>query len=165
MALGVGLGGRLHHHAHQLLCARRPEQHPASVAKFCAHRGNRLAERAVRVNACAVAVGNVDEHLRQRLYARSEFCERAVRRNLSSEHKGRQYAVARGGVVGENHVPGLLAAKRVTALAHRLEHVAVANGGFDDGDVGLAHCTVESKVAHHGGHQRAAIQRARALHR
>ena len=50
--------------------------------------------------------------------------------------------------------PGLLAAEREAAVAHRLEHVAVADGGLVDGDAGAPHRLDEAEVAHHRGHDR-----------
>ena len=51
-----------------------------------------------------------------------------------------------------DHVAGLLAAERVAADPHRLEHVAVADLGLPDAEPGRLHRLDEAEVAHHRGH-------------
>ena len=53
---------------------------------------------------------------------------------------------------------GLLAAEGVATLTNLLEHVAVANFGFDHFDTGLLHRNTKTKVAHHGCNQCVACQ-------
>ncbi len=58
-------------------------------------------------------------------------------------------SVTRGGVLAHDDVTGLLAAERVAALVHVLEHVAVSDSGLSDGDPVLAHRDMQTEVAHH----------------
>jgi hypothetical protein len=75
--------------------------------------------------------GDVDQHLRQPGHHRGELGERLAGGGHPLEQVERgEDAVAGGGVVAHDHVAGLLAAERVAAGLHRLEHVAVADLGL-----------------------------------
>ena len=66
-------------------------------------------------------------------------------------------AVARGGIVGEDQVTGVLPAEGVASRAQGLDDVAVAHRGREDGDPGRAQGLMQSQVAHHrAGHRRSA---------
>ena len=56
-------------------------------------------------------------------------------------------------MVGKDHVAGLLAAEVEAAVAHFLQHVAVAHAGFAQADAGIAQGDLQAEVAHHRGHQ------------
>ena len=58
----------------------------------------------------------------------------------------------------------LLAAEGVSALANRIEHVAVADLGLDHFDVVFGHRDAQPEVAHHGCHEGVASEFARLLH-
>ncbi len=94
-------------------------------------------------DAVAIDVAHVDEHLRVDRHDRGELGEGlALSRHLGHEVQARQQAVAGRGVVAHDDVAGLLAAERVAALVHRLEHVAVADGGLEHADAlpAIARC-------------------------
>ena len=100
-----------------------------------------LLERA------AVAHAHVDERLRQLLH-RVAVGQVGAAERLEREQRGGD-AVAGGHEVAVDDVAGLLAAERPVALAQRLEHVAVADGGDRDLDAVLGHRRVEAVVGHH----------------
>ena len=56
-------------------------------------------------------------------------------------------------MAGSTMWPRLLAAERVLAGPHLLEHIAVTDPGGAHRDPGLAHRQVQPEVAHHGGDQ------------
>ena len=80
----------------------------------------------------AAVEADILEQLRQRL----ELAQQLARRRLGLDQRGehlepRDQPVAGGRMVGEDDVPRLLAADVAAALAHLLEHVAVADRGPD----------------------------------
>ena len=78
----------------------------------------------------AALVADVLEHLRQRVEAVADLGYRLALLLHHRQHLQRgDEAVARGGVVRQDDVAGLLAAEVVAVLAHLLEHVAVADRG------------------------------------
>ncbi len=74
---------------------------------------------------------------------------RPARFTASSRGDGGEDAIARGGMVGEDHVSGLFPAERETAGAERFEHVPVSHCGLDHVDPSVAHRKTESEVGHH----------------
>ena len=68
--------------------------------------------------------------------------------------------VAGGGEVALDDVARLLAAERAAAGLHRLEHVAVADGGVDDGHAVRGHRQAEPEVGHHRDDDGVVRQRA-----
>ena len=98
-----------------------------------------VEQRLVRRRAALVDARHVDEGLRQPPDDAGEVGDRRPgRRDACGELQRRQHAVAGGRVRRHDDVPGLLAAERVPAGAHRLEHVPVADRGVDRRDPGLA---------------------------
>ena len=61
--------------------------------------------------------------------------------------------------------PDLLAAQRVAAGVHALEHVAVAHCGLQHLDAVFAHGAVQAEIADHRGDQCAVSQHAALMHR
>ena len=74
------------------------------------------------------------------------------------EHDPGEGAVAGGGVIGEDHVPRLLAAEAEVALLQHVEHVAVADRGLDHRDAVRLERPAQPEVRHHGGDDRVAAQ-------
>ena len=67
-------------------------------------------------------------------------------------------------MVEQDDVAGLLAAEDVATGAHRLEHVAVADGGLDVGDRRARASRCETRVGHHRGDDGVVAQRAATAH-
>ena len=66
----------------------------------------------------------------------------------------REQPVARGGQIGEDHVPTLLTAQAQVLVGQRLEHIAIAHRDLEDLDPVLLHPQPEAEVRHHGGDDR-----------
>ena len=97
--------------------------------------------------------------------AASSATERPERDHARHDLQCRQQAVAGGRVVEHHDVAALLAAELVVAGQHRLEDVAVADGGLQHRDPGGRHGLVQPEVAHHRGHQHVAAGQPRVLAR
>ena len=69
-------------------------------------------------------------------------------------------AVARGGVVAEDHMSALLAADIVSIAEHGFDDIAVADLGAEDFSPVGFEGFIEAEVAHDGGNQRAAFKAA-----
>ena len=69
-------------------------------------------------------------------------------------------AVARGGVVAEDHMSALLAADIVSIAQHGFDHIAVADLGAEDFSTVGFEGFIEAEVAHDGGNQGAALEAA-----
>ena len=127
------LCGGLDHDPDQRLRTRRAQQHAPGIpelgrdALHLGQHGSSGGDRAVGTD--------VDQHLRQPGHDARELGERCPgdRQPLEQQQR-RQQAVAGGRVLGVDDVPALLAAQGVAAGAHRLEDVAVADGGLEHRD-------------------------------
>ncbi len=128
----------LDHDAHDGLGARgRSSTRPVSPSS-ASTSATAAASVGLGVDPGAVDAAHVEQHLRAACCttpARSASV-RPVCGDARQQVQRGEHAVARGGVVGQDHVPALLAAEDVAALAHRLEHVAVAHAGLDHGEAG-----------------------------
>lgn len=117
------------------------------------------------LDAAFMRNGDVEQHLR---ILRADG--RKLRGLLPAAHehveelKRRQLTVAGRGVVGEDRVARLLAAKLVAALIHLFEHVAVAHARADEADAVFAAELVKAEVRHHRRNDRAARELPAALH-
>ena len=100
-----------------------------------------------------VGHAHILEHLRIGRHLRAQAGERL----LAVEHRlhqldGGQDAVARGGVLAQNDVAGLLAADAVAVLHHVFVDEAVAHRRLLITDARLIERLVQAEVAHDGGH-------------
>ena len=76
----------------------------------------------------------------------------------------RNQAIARGGVIGKNDMPGLLSAQIVAAFAHALHHVAIAHAGALQLQAQTIEIAFKPQVGHHRGHHAAAGKLALLQH-
>ena len=79
--------------------------------------------------------------------------------------KSGEEAVAGRGVPRHDDVAALLAAEDEPASSHRLEHVAVADTGLNDGDLSSLHRLLEAEVCHDGRDHSAIDQGTGRIHR
>ena len=89
--------------------------------------------------------------------------ERSRRFTHRQHLQGRHEPVARGGIVGQDDVPGLLAADVEAVLAHVLQHVAVADRGAHHRQAEPLDVAFEPEVRHHRGDE-AALAEPPVLH-
>ena len=129
----------------------RSSTRPASPSlAFAAAAASATAGSAM---AEVLVAPDVQQHLRvpgHQLRCGGDRDARAV--NRRQQVQAGQHAIAGGGVVKLDDVPGLLAAKRVAAVAHRRVDVLVADRGLDHGDARVAHGVVKAEIGHHGDH-------------
>ena len=109
----------------------RTQQHPAGVAQFglgAVDRG--AAPRATTATAALSPTRTLISTCGNLVTTLGQLGQRACRISATVGHQVQrgQQAVTGGGVVGEDQVPGLLAAERVAAGPHVLQHVPVADG-------------------------------------
>ena len=115
----------------------------------------------VALDPGAVHALDVDQDLRKLGHHRGQVLQRTAGEcHLSGNLQAGEDAVAGCGVVGEDHVSGLLAAEVEAAFAHPLQDVAVADAGFAQADAGLAQCDLESEVAHDGSDEDVVVELA-----
>src|SRR6516162_3846598 len=100
----------------------------------------------------AAAIAHVPQHLRQRIEAVANLRYRLVLLFEHGQHLQRGHkAVAGGGVIRQDDVPGRLAPDIVAVLAHMLEHIAVADRGARERKADAVEIALEAEVRHHGG--------------
>ena len=134
------------------LGAARPQQHPAGVA--------RARPRPPRTAACSGAQALTPARSTPRTLT-STCGSRSI--TAASSASGLPVAATRASRCSAVSVPSPVVAwssmitwpdcsppRREAAGLHRLEHVAVADGGLDDGDALAVHRDPEAEVGHHG---------------
>ena len=151
----------LDHQSDRGLGPARPDQDPPAAAQFglCPADGRGHLRAELRCVA-----RHVDQHLR----VLRHHLGRGRQRHAVPVHRGEQlqagqHAVAGGGMLEHDDVPGLLAAEHVTTALHGRGHVLVAHRRLDHLDAGVAHRHVEALVRHHRDHHRVARQPTRFL--
>ena len=115
-----------HHADHRLGAGGADDQPPLPVEPL-----HRVLDRGLHLGVLerlAVAIAHVLHHLRQRIEAVAHFRHRLAVLLHHREHlQRRDEAVPGGRIVRHDDVAGRLAAEIEAALAHVLEHVAVAD--------------------------------------
>ena len=165
MRLRGGRINRLHHHAHHRLGATRAQKHAAVLAECLLSGGHGSGHLGAVLHSMLVVHTHVNQGLRHLLHDLDGLGHGlAGTDDRRQELAGRHEAVARGVVIEQNHVAGLLAADGVAVLAHGLQNVAVAYLGLHHVDAHLFHGAHETEVAHHRGHNRVAGQHAAFAH-
>jgi len=143
------------------------DQEPPAIAQRAFARGHGFAHR--RVLECVLggdtaAERHVLEHLGQRFENPGHLARLAAVLNQHGEHlERRDQAVAGGGIVAEHDMAGLLATQVVTALAHALDHVTVADRGAPQIQAEPAQVALQAQVGHHRADDAAALQYLRLL--
>ena len=165
--VGLLLGGRLDHHADQLLGARRAQQHPPGVAELRLDGVDRLGDLVALDDGEPVAHRHVDQRpaaaAAPRRRARPARRRSRAIRDISASPVSRPSPVV---AWSRNTRCPLCSPPRLrSAGAQRLQHVAVADGGGLHRDAGVAHRVVEAEVAHHGGDDGVVRERAALVQR
>ncbi len=121
-----------------------------------AHR--RLLERLAAVQATvAQALGQGREHP-------AELAHRSILTDQQRQDLQRcQHAVAGGGEVAHDQMAGLLAAQIVAALAHLLDHVAIADLGAVQLEPLAGQEALEAEIGHDRRDHAVALELASAL--
>ena len=131
------------------------------ISRPCpSRRCHRLLDRGFHLGVLqrlAVAVAHVLHHLRQRIEAVAHFRHRPAVLLHHREHLQRgDEAVAGRRIVRHDDVAGLLAAEIDAALAHVLEHVAVADRRARERKTEALQVALEAEIRHHGRRPRPA---------
>ena len=107
---------------------------------------------ALVLEGLAALVADVFEDLRQRIEQMADIADGALEFADHGQHlQGGDEAVARGGIIRQDHVAGLFAAEIVTVLAHMFEDVAIADGGAGQSEADAAEIALEAEIGHDGG--------------
>src|SRR5271165_651224 len=113
-AYGLLAGRRLNHDAHDRLRAGLTQQHPTEPGEFLLLLHHGSLDHLVVVDGVLVDSPDIEEELGQPRHDRCQLPQAtAALSHPSGEEKTGEGAVAGGGVVEQNDVTGLLAAKRV----------------------------------------------------
>ena len=159
----------LNHDADERFRAARADEHASLAGELPLllrdGRGECIGRHDGILDAALMRNGDVEQHLRiLRADGRKLRGLLPAAREHVEELKRRQLTVAGCGVVGEDRVARLLAAKLVAALIHLFEHVAVAHARADEADAVFAAELVKAEVRHHRRNDRAARELPAALH-
>ena len=112
----------------------------------------------------AASEADVAQQLRQRLEQLADLARRLSGADQHCQHLQRgDQPVAGRGVVGEDHVAGLLAAEVHAARAHLLDDVAVTHPGPVQGQPLRLQEALETEIGHHGRHHAAPVESAGAM--
>ena len=122
----------LGHHPDQRLGARLADDQAAAALELGFGGGDALAHAVGLERLGAAVEADVLEQLRQRL----ELAQQLARRRFGLDQRGKHLQpgdqpVAGRRMIGEDDVARLLAADVAAALAHLLEHIAVADLGAE----------------------------------
>ena len=165
--VGLLLGGRLDHHAHQLLGARGAEQHAPGVAELLLDGVDRLGDLVALGDGQPVGDGHVHQDLRQPLDHRGELGQRGARWR-SCATSARRPVSRPSPVVAwsrKTRCPLCSPPRLRSRGPQRLQDVAVADGGRLHRDAGVAHGVVEAEVAHHRGDDGVLLEAAALVQR
>ncbi len=153
--LGLLVGGRLDHHAHERLGAARAHEHPPATGELVLGGAHGRVHLLRVLERAAIAHAHVDQPLRQ-LGHGVALAEVAPAERLQRQQRAGD-AVAGAVEAHVDDVTRLLAAERPSARAQLLEHVAVADLRRADLHALALHRRVEAVVGHHrDGHAVAA---------
>src|SRR5487761_1198311 len=148
--LGLLVGWRLDHDAHEWLGAARADEHTATSAQRLVLESNGVVDPVSVCERGAIANRNVDESLRQ-LAHRCTFAQVATGQRLEREQRAGD-AVAGAVEAHVDDVARLLAPEAPGTVAQLLEHIAVSDRRACHVDPGLAHGCMKAIVGHHGHH-------------
>ena len=142
----------LDHHADDRLGAALAHEDAAGVAELLGD----LCDRGLHVGVVLRLGLGLDAHVLEHLRVEHDGRGQLAHGLFLIEHdlhelQARQDAVARGRVLGEDHVAGLLAADLVAVLDHVLVDVLVADLGLLIADVDRVERLVQAEVRHDGG--------------
>ena len=144
------------HDPDQGLGAGLADHQPAAAAHARLAGGDRGAHARLVERRRALAEADVGQHLREGREDPGELAGAPAGLDHGGEElQRRDQPVAGGDVVGHHDVARLLAAEVVAALAHRLDHVAVADGGAQELQALRLQVPLEPEVRHHRRDQRA----------